>query len=115
MLEMRKELDGLRQQNQILTRSMKKEKCERQVLEANKLKYTMMKELVECRGEIEADTFFDNKKKGEQNTNGNLQNQIIEQRQANHKASLAHKYGMLWLNKVRTKRQKRENIKVFTQ
>ena len=54
MLELRKEVEALREQNKILTSINKKEKCERQILEANKLKYTMMKELVECRGEIEA-------------------------------------------------------------
>jgi len=34
----------------------------------------MLKELVECRGDIENETFFDKKKKGEQSNDGNLKN-----------------------------------------
>ena len=64
MLELRKEVNGLREANKILMSKNKKETCERQILEANKLKYTMMKELIETKGDIDNGTFFDKVKKG---------------------------------------------------
>lgn len=60
--DMRDELEFLREQNKILQTKYKEEKMKRQILEANKLKYTMLKELEECRGQIVTQTFFENKR-----------------------------------------------------
>ena len=50
----------------------------RQCLEANKMKYVMMGELLASKGEIQERTFFDNKRQNETNTNGSFKNQILE-------------------------------------
>ena len=62
MKEMREELEALRHQNKKLRIVNIEEKANRQILESNKLKYTMLKELQECKGEIDNQTFFENKK-----------------------------------------------------
>ena len=51
--EMREELDLLRELNKKMRITNKKEVSERQLLEANKRKYTMLKELVEHSGQIQ--------------------------------------------------------------
>lgn len=87
----------------------------RQCLEANKMKYVMMGELLASKGEIQERTFFDNKRQNETNTNGSFKNQILEQLKINHKAALAMKYGMLWLQKVRDIRKRKEMETIYKQ
>jgi hypothetical protein len=113
MKEMRDELEGLRAQVNRLHKDHKLEKNKRQSLESNKLKYQMMGELLECKGEIVNGTFFDSQRKEGQNTSESLKNQLVEQLKSNYKASLAMKYGMIWLNKVRENRQKKERANFF--
>ena len=57
---------------------MKEETVKRQCLESNKLKYQMMKELLENADTIENKTFFDLKRDEGKNTGGSLMNQVIE-------------------------------------
>lgn len=76
--EMREELEALRLQNKQMHKTNLKEKQDRQVLTANKLKYTMLKELVENNGSIQDQSFFENKR-NEKNAaangvNGSLMN-----------------------------------------
>lgn len=59
---MREELDALREIVKKLRTDFKSEKAQRQTLEANKLKYIMMTELLDCKGQIQGGTFFDNKR-----------------------------------------------------
>lgn len=95
--EMREELEALRLQNKQMHAKNTKEKQDRQVLTANKLKYTMLKELVENNGQIQDESFFENKR-NEKNSaangaNGSLMNQLLEQQKENRKSALAMKFG----------------------
>lgn len=60
--EVRNELSEIRKENENLRQEYLKEKIKRQSLESNKLKYTMLKELEENSGAIEARTFLDKKR-----------------------------------------------------
>ena len=83
--EMRDELEALRAQNAKMIVVNKKEKQERQLLTANKQKYTMLKELVENTGQIQDQSFFENKRNENASTNGSLRNQMLEQQKENRK------------------------------
>ena len=113
--EMQEELEVLRKQNQTLKRQQKEECVKRQTLEATQVKYTVLKELTENREAIEEQTFFEQKRNKHQNTKGNLMNQIMEQQKSNSKAALAHKYGYLWLSKIRQKKLDQEKENFFLQ
>lgn len=113
--EMQEELETLRKQNQTLKRQQKEECVKRQTLEATKVKYNVLKELTENREAIEEQTFFEQKRSKNQNTKGNLMNQIMEQQKSNSKAALAHKYGFIWLQKVRQKKLLAEKENFFNQ
>ena len=54
----------------------KVEKVNRQCLESNKLKYIMLKELVDHSGPIQDQTFFDNKRNQSSSVNQNFKNQV---------------------------------------
>lgn len=77
--EIRDELVVLREQNEKLRRQHRDEKINRQILEANKKKYIMLKELQENKGKIDDQTFFDSKRKNAKGSGfSNLKNQILE-------------------------------------
>ena len=110
LLEMREELEMLRAQNKSLKTQHLDEKMKRQTLESNKQKYITLKELQDCKGEIDNDTFFENRRLHLKKTDGTFQKSIMEQDKSNRKANLAYKYGMHWLNVVRRRREERDRI-----
>lgn len=59
ILDMRTEFDEMKILVSKLHIDNKKEKAQRQILEANKQKYIMMGELLDCKGQIQEKTFFD--------------------------------------------------------
>lgn len=85
----------------------------RQCLESNKLKYQMMKELLENADTIENKTFFNLKRDEGKNNGGSLMNQVIEQKRNSKNAALAAKYGLKWLQYVRGRRNTREKINFY--
>lgn len=76
--EIRDELEIIRKENLKLLKELKEEKMMRQCLESNKLKYQMMKELLENADTIENKTFFNLKRDEGKNNGGLLMNQVIE-------------------------------------
>lgn len=113
--EIRDELDTMKGEYGVIMKSFKKEKFQRQGLESNKQKYIMLKELMQNSSTIQDQTFFDSKKHASTSVNGSLKNQITEQMSLNHKQSLASKYAMIWLDKVRQKRALKEKLKFYNQ
>ena len=99
--EMRDELELLREENKKMRTSNKKEVKERQLLEANKRKYTMLKELVAHSGQIQEQSYFEYHRSENTATSASMKNQLVEQQRENRKGALAKKYAMKWLEKVR--------------
>jgi len=60
--EIREDLELLKEENLELSKLFKEEKIKRQSLEANKTKYTYLKELMENADSIQDQSFFDNKR-----------------------------------------------------
>ena len=111
--EMREELDLLRELNKKMRITNKKEVSERQLLEANKRKYTMLKELVEHSGQIQDQSYFEHHRTEKQATSASMRNQLIEQQRENRKGAIAKKYAMRWLEKVREARSRRAELEFY--
>lgn len=111
--EMREELDLLRELNKKMRITNKKEVSERQLLEANKRKYTMLKELVDHSGQIQDQSYFEHHRSEKQTTSASMRNQLIEQQRENRKGAIAKKYAMRWLEKVRQARSRRAELEFY--
>jgi hypothetical protein len=111
--EMRDELERLKTQNQSLKVKHLEEKHERQLLNAKQTKYTVMGELLHKKSEIQENTFFEKMKSAQTSTDGSFKKIIKDKLKANHKASLAFKYGMKWLDIVRSRRQARQREEFY--
>lgn len=115
LTEMRDELAQLRAQNQQLKVAHLEEKDKRQRIEGKQMKYITMKELLDCKGLIQDNTFFENKRSAKTSADSNFRKIIKEKELSNYKAALAYKYGMKWLYTVRERREAKQKLEFYGQ
>ena len=108
--EARDERDALIAENAQLKKAYEDEKIKRQTLSSNKMKNTMLGELLHNAGPIKDLAFYATKRhKSTTGGGGNFMDRIKEQKQINEPHALARKYAEKWLSKVRKTRADREN------